>query len=305
MSSTAGSRVTPPRRVPRATNLATVGHRRVTVFVVSQLEDIPPATSGRDPITIARECAAEAGKIIRDGFGRTGVLGVKGRGNVVSEIDLAVERACTTILAREYPAFAILAEETAATVRSNGWMWVIDPLDGTKNFTRGIPHFCFTLALCHGGEPLLGLTLQPLLDETFLAVRGDGAWLNGHRLHVDTSATLASAVIAVDLGYDIGRGTRALDLARELWPRVQAIRVPGSAALDAAYLAASRWDLYVHSNLEPWDIAAALVLVREAGGHVLNRDGSPATLESDAVVAGPPSVLADFLQVAGNLPWKA
>ncbi|GAB4328665.1 MAG: inositol monophosphatase family protein [Dehalococcoidia bacterium] len=275
------------------------------MIVVLHLEGVPPSVSGRDPIAVAQECAARAGRIIRQGFGRSGVVGVKGRGNVVSEVDFAVERACAAILAREYPSFVILGEETASTVRSGGWMWVIDPLDGTRNFTRNIPHFCFTLALCHGGQPLLGLTLQPLLGETFLAATGGGAWLNGERLHVDQAATLANAIVAVDLGYDLGRGARTLDLARQLWPRVQAIRVPGSAALDAAYLAAGRWDLYVHSNLQPWDIAAAIVLVREAGAEILDRDGSPATIESEAVVAGAPSILHEFHQVARDLPWKA
>lgn len=269
------------------------------------LEELPRSTSGRDAVTVAQECAAEARRIIRDGFGHTAVLGVKGRGNVVSDVDFAVERACTAILAHEFPSIALMGEETAATVRSDAWMWVIDPLDGTKNFTRGIPHFCFNLALCHRGDPLLGLTLQPLLDETFLAIRSSGAWLNDQPIHLNTEATLSDAVIAIDLGYDIDRGARALELAQRLWPRVQAVRIPGSAALDAAYLAAGRWDLYVHSNLQPWDIAAGLVLVREAGGQILNRDGSPATIESDAVVAGPPRLLDEFLPVAADLPWKA
>ena len=227
------------------------------MFAVFHLEGVPPSTSGHDAVAVAQECAAAAGRLLREGFGHSGIPAVKGRGNVVSEVDFAVERACTAILAREYPSFAVLGEETASTVRSDGWMWVIDPIDGTKNFTRTIPHFCFTLALCHRREPVLGLTLQPLLRETFLAVRGGGAWLNGQRLAVDPATTLADAVVALDLGYDLRRGARTLDLARELWPRVQALRVPGSAALDAAYLAAGRWDLYVHSNLQPWDIAAA------------------------------------------------
>lgn len=269
------------------------------------IKDVPASVSGLGPVEVAQWCAREARQIIRERFGRAGAIGVKGRGNVVSEVDVAVERACTAILNREYPGFAVLAEETAAGVRSDGWMWVIDPIDGTKNFTRGIPHFCFTLALCHCREPVLGLTLQPLLDETFLAIRGQGAWLNGERLNGPVASNLADAVVAVDLGYDLERGARTLDLARHFWPRVQAIRVPGSAALDAAYLAAGRWDLYLHANLQPWDIAAAIVLVREAGARILDRDGSPATIDSEAVVAGTPAMLQEFQQVAAGLPWGA
>src|SRR5690606_17215252 len=115
-------------------------------------------------------------------------------------------------------------------------------------------------------EPIAAVTTHPLLGDEFLAVRGQGLSLNGVPQPALDATALADAVIAVDLGYEISLGARNLDLASYLWPRVQALRIPGSAALDAAYLAAGRWDLYVHSNLEPWDIAAGLLLVREAGG---------------------------------------
>jgi fructose-1,6-bisphosphatase/inositol monophosphatase family enzyme len=266
--------------------------------------DLPVSSSGADATAIALRCADVANRIIQEGYGQAAVAGVKGRGNVVTETDLAVERAITGILAREFPAHAVLSEETAAGTRSDGWMWIVDPLDGTKNFSRGIPHFAFTIALCFDSEPVIGLTTHPLLRDTYLAIHGQGTTLNGHRVTVTDCATVMDAVVAVDMGYDAARARQQLATAMHLWPGMQSLRVPGSAALGFAYLAAGKWDIYLHSDLEPWDVAAGLILVREAGGVVMQRDGAPATIQSRAVAAATPGVYADFVKLAGNLPWE-
>ena len=258
--------------------------------------DLPVSASGSSALGVAQRCSKEASAIIRAGFGRTGVSGVKGRGNVVTEVDLAVEQMCQEILKAEYPEHAILSEETASTVRDEGWMWVVDPVDGTKNFSRGIPHFCFTIALCFAHEPLVALTCQPLLDDEFTAVKGDGTRVNGEPA-TTSSVSLADAVVAIDLGYDVDKGRANLDLAGLLWPKIGTLRIPGSAALDAAYLAAGRWDFYAHSSLEPWDIAAGLLLVREAGGDVRRPNGDPATIYDAAVVAGSPVILDSIAEL--------
>lgn len=265
--------------------------------------DFPVSSSGADATAVALQCADAADRIIRAGYGQTALAGVKGRGNVVTETDLAVERAVTVILRQEFPGHAVLSEETAAGTRSDGWMWVVDPLDGTKNFSRGIPHFAFTIALCFDSEPVIGLTTHPLLGDTFLAVHGQGTTLNGHAVSVTDCATVKDAVVAVDLGYNDARAGQQLATASHLWPGMQSLRVTGSAALGFAYLAAGKWDIYLHSDLEPWDVAAGLILVREAGGLVMQRDGGAATIESRAVAAATPGVYADFVTLAGHLPW--
>lgn len=265
--------------------------------------DLPVSRSGADATAVALQCAGAANSIIRAGYGQTALAGVKGRGNVVTETDLAVERAVTAILSQEFPAHAVLSEETAAGTRSDGWMWIVDPLDGTKNFSRGIPHFAFTIALCFASEPMIGLTTHPLLGDTFLASQGQGTTLNGRAVTVTGCATVQDAVVAVDLGYNDTRAAQQLATASHLWPGMQSLRVPGSAALGFAYLAAGKWDIYLHSDLEPWDVAAGLILVREAGGVVWQRDGAPATIESRAVAAATPGVYADFVRLAGHLPW--
>jgi fructose-1,6-bisphosphatase/inositol monophosphatase family enzyme len=268
-------------------------------------EGLPLSRTGRSALEVARACAGEARQIMLAGFGRVGVSAVKGRGNVLTETDLAVEHRVAEVLRGEYPDHALLSEETASETRSDGWLWVVDPLDGTKNFSRGIPHFCFTIALCKDAQPLLGLTLQPILGEEFLALAGQGASLNGQPIRVSDARTVGESIVAVDMGYDDQRARRQLELALHLWPGMQSLRIPGSAALGIAYVAAGRWDLFVHADLYPWDLAAGLLLVREAGGVVSDRDGGPAGLYSRGIVAASPPVHDDFVALAGRLPWRA
>lgn len=240
-----------------------------------------------------------------DAFGRVSVSGIKGRGNVVTETDLAVESMTLGALREAFPEHSILSEETAATTRSEGWLWVVDPVDGTKNFSRGIPHFSFSIALCWRGEPVVGLISHPVLDLEVAAVRGEGCTVNGVPSHVTDARTIQESVLGVDLGYDDKSAALQLEVIRTLWPGMQSLRVMGSAALGLAYVAAARWDIFLHSDLQPWDLAAGLLLVREAGGVVMDRDGAQATLMSRAVVAANRDVYRDFVELAGHLPWHA
>lgn len=204
---------------------------------------------------VARRCAAEAQRIIDAASGNVAVTSAKGRGNVVTATDLAVERAVVTMLGHEYPGHAILAEETADDVREDGWMWVIDPIDGTKNFSRAIPHFGFAIALCRDSDPLVALTLHPPTGDEFTAIRGQGCRLNGVPCHVSDAASVRDAVVAMDMGYDDARGTEQLAAAIAIWPAMQSLRIAGSAVLGPAFVAAGRWDIYIHRDLRPWDIA--------------------------------------------------
>lgn len=266
--------------------------------------ELPVSKSGKTAAEVAELAAMAARKVIMDGFGKAAVSGVKGRGNVVTETDLASEQAVMAVLREHFPEHAILSEETAATTRDPGWMWVVDPIDGTKNFAQGIPHFGFNLALCYESKPVLAVADHPVLEQLYVAVEGQGTRVNGVPVRVSSAARVADSVVAFDMGYDAERAARQLTLASHLWPGMQTFRVSGSAALGFAFLAAGKWDIYVHSDLQPWDVAAGLLLVSEAGGIVTNRDGSPATIESRAVVAATPGVHADFLRLAQGMPWE-
>ncbi|MBK7125425.1 MAG: hypothetical protein IPH65_05810 [Dehalococcoidia bacterium] len=219
--------------------------------------ELPHGTSGESAADVAMRCAESASALIRQGYGQASLAGVKGRGNVVTETDFAAEHIVLSILREEFPGHAILSEESESTTRSDAWMWVVDPLDGTKNFSRAIPHFGFNLALCHAGQPVLGVTTHPLLGDTYFAVKDEGCFCNGRRIAVSDCRTLAEAVVAIDMGYDAERGARQLELAQAVWPGMQSLRISGSAALGFAYVASARWDIYIHSDLQPWDIAPA------------------------------------------------
>jgi len=181
----------------------------------------------------------------------------------------------------------------------------VDPIDGTKNFSAGIPFFCTNLALCKDGVPQLALTYDPVRREEFLAVRGRGLTVNRSPAYASARSTVLESVLGMDAGFDDARGARIFEIMVRIWPGVQAIRIPGSAALGIAYAACGRFDLFVHHCLYPWDIAAGLLLVAEGGGLITDRDGEPATLFSDSTIAGGPGVHADFRRLTAGLPWRA
>ncbi len=303
------------------------------------MPDLPLSASGQTAADVARLCAREAGAIIMERFPGRGAgrrepmrpeRTMKGRGNFVTETDLACERAVLDILAREYPDHPVLSEETANGRRADdpaypvarpapapplagrpwrepvegGWLWVVDPLDGTHNFSQGIPQFAFNIALCRDGEPVLGLTFAPTTGEEFFAEAGGGLLVNGEPARVSATPALAQSVWGLDMGYDDARAARLIALLAEVWPGVQSVRVMGSAALGLAYAACGRYDLFVHHYLFPWDIAPGIVLVREGAGQIVGRDGEPITIYSEGVVAGAPGPVQDFLRRARGKAWR-
>jgi fructose-1,6-bisphosphatase/inositol monophosphatase family enzyme len=264
---------------------------------------LPIATSGRPAIDVARTAAREAGAYAIERFHRAHDVEVKGRGNLVTETDLEIERRLHDVVQREFPQHGVLSEETAAAAGTDGWVWVIDPIDGTRNFVSGIPYFCINIALCHNGEPAVAVTHDPNRDDTFWAVRGGGAWVNERRAVASQAETVREGVIGIDLGYDDARAQFQLGLARELLPDVQAIRVAGSAALGLAYAAAGRFDVFLHGYLFPWDLAAGILLVQEAGGTITDGSGGPIALTSTTAIAGGAAIHNDLLSWQRDRGW--
>jgi len=247
-------------------------------------------------LEVAVAAAEAAGQIVIESFRQPQEITVKGRGNLLTETDLKSERFLHETFRREFPDCAIMSEETAADTAIDGWVWVIDPLDGTKNFTAGIPHFCVNIALCYDGEPLAGVTYDPNQRECFQAERGGGAFVNGQPIHASDKPDVVSSVLGVDIGYDNERGRAVLEMVNRLFPRMQGLRVSGSAALGMAYAACGRFDLFIHRYLFPWDIAAGMLLVQEAGGVATSETGQPIDITSKTVIAGGQRVHADFLE---------
>jgi myo-inositol-1(or 4)-monophosphatase len=255
---------------------------------------------------VARQAARAAAEIMLSAYKEPVEKTTKSRGNFLTKTDLECERAVLAILAAEYPEVPVLAEETAASVGNwrSGLLWVVDPIDGTANFARGIPTFCFNIALCSGGEPVLGLTLQPVTGDEFAAVVGDGLTVNGEPTQVSPAETMSECLTGFGLGYQYDRSKLILGLLADVWPGLQMLQNVGSAAIALAYAASGRFDLFVHSFLGPWDVAAGLAQVRAAGGLALDRAGGHATIFSEGLVAGAPGPVREFVEKTKDRPWR-
>lgn len=208
--------------------------------------------------------------------------------NLVTQTDLDSEALIVAALERDFPGHRLRAEEggDGGTADAGAPLWLIDPLDGTNNFAHGIGVFAVNLALTWGEELLLGLTYDPLRDELFRARRGGGAWLGGRRLAVSGRATLEESVVATGFPYDKAQNPdNNLAQFAAVMPRVRGIRRMGSAALDLAYVAAGRFDGYWERGIQAWDVAAGILLVREAGGLVTDPEGAPMRWNGGRIVA--------------------
>jgi myo-inositol-1(or 4)-monophosphatase len=240
-------------------------------------------------INVMAAAARKAARgLIRD-FGEVEQLQVslKGPGEFVSTADLHAERTLKAELTRARPGYALLFEESgAAEGTDTRHRWIVDPLDGTTNFLHGIPHFAISIALERDGEVIAGLVYEPTRDEMFWAEKGSGAYLNDRRLRVSARRQLAEAVIGTGIPYG-ARGEHAVYLATlaRVMAATSGVRRFGAAALDLAYVAAGRYDGYWEFGLFPWDIAAGLLLVREAGGFVSDLAGGQTMLTSGNVLA--------------------
>lgn len=223
----------------------------------------------------------------------------------VTEADLASENFLIAELSSLEPGVAFFAEENGyANPTSSDYCWVIDPLDGTTNFSYGIPHFCISVALTHHDRPVMGWVYQPLLDELFVAERGKGAFFNGMPMKVSSTKDLEAAFLLFCTPY--GKNERALKLFEKvllLSQRAYSMRLLGAAALDQAYTAHGRLDGMFFEQLSWWDVAAGSLIVEEAGGKVSDYAGNALTPEFSSLVAGNPWIheaLVEQLKVLGN-----
>lgn len=223
----------------------------------------------KDLLARAAAVVHSAGDIIRDHWNRKKDIRKKGRIDLVTQTDTAVERFLVEELGRLLPDSRFLAEESAATTVPGPRTWIIDPIDGTTNYAHGFPFVCTSVALWDGDKVALGIVHAPMLGETFLAAAGCGATCNGRPMRVSETAQLSDALLATGFPYAIE--THMADILAELervLAATQGVRRPGSAALDLAYTAAGRFDAFYEKALNPWDTAAGWLLTTEAGGCV-------------------------------------
>jgi len=245
--------------------------------------------------------ARKAARALKRDFGEVEKLQVsmKGPGNFVTAADRRAEETLYTELAKARPGYGFLGEEGGAREGADKThRWIVDPLDGTTNFLHGIPHFAISIGLEREGQIIAGLVYNPATDEMFIAERGKGAFLNDHRIRVAARRRLADAVIACGLPH-LGRGDIALGHRETgaMQQQVAGLRRFGAAALDLAWVAAGRVDGYWERNISPWDMAAGMVLVREAGGFVSDCDGGADMFARGNIVAGNEAMQKEVLRV--------
>lgn len=202
----------------------------------------------------------------------------KGRFDLVTEADLASQQAIVAVLSSSFPDHAFLGEEEGASKTRPAPdappTWIIDPIDGTTNYVHDCPFYCISIGLQVQGELVVGAIYDPSRKEMFAAGKGIGAWLNDHRIKVSTIPNLTKALMATGFPADLRGNEKSLDWWKHFSYQTQALRRTGSTALNMAYVAAGRFDAYYAFDNNVWDIAAGVVLVREAGGSVTNIDGS-------------------------------
>jgi myo-inositol-1(or 4)-monophosphatase len=263
-------------------------------------QHLKPQQSSHEPaLNIAVNAARQAGAVILRAFEHLDTIRIetKGRNDFVSEIDKKAEQTIISTLRRSFPDDAILAEESGVREAGEGneYEWIIDPLDGTTNFLHGFPQFSISIARSHRGQLQHGLVFDPLRDEMFTASRGRGAQLNQTRLRVSKARELGQSLLGTGFPYRENDDVDGyLAMFKAMMTRTAGIRRPGSAALDLAYVAAGRLDGFWEANLQPWDMAAGCLLIREAGGLVGDFAGGENHLNSGNVIAANPKLFAQM-----------
>jgi len=251
-------------------------------------------------LNFAIETARAAGNLLLEKYGRISHITKKGDYNLVTEADLASEALIIERIKSHHPRHMILAEESGQTVVVGGdskWKWIIDPLDGTTNFAHGYPCFCVTIALEHEGSVVLGVTFDPTRNELFTAEKGQGASLNFKPIRVSSTEKLSESLIVTGFPYgfkdkpDFARHFTAFLLGS------RGVRRDGSAAIDLAYVACGRFDGFWEEGLNPWDIAAGVLMIEEAGGRVSRYDGARLNIYEPPICATNGAIHEEMLSV--------
>ncbi|MEQ8964291.1 MAG: inositol monophosphatase family protein [Azospirillaceae bacterium] len=248
---------------------------------------------------MVRAASRAAKSLVRD-FGEVEQLQVsrKGPADFVSNADRDAEKILREELAKARPKFGFLLEESGAVAGESGQRWIVDPLDGTTNFLHGVPQWAISIGAEENGQIVAGVVYNPVSDELFWAEKGQGAFLNDRRIRVSARKRMVDALIGVGAPF-AGRGD-ADQVAAEfaaVMPKVAGIRRFGAASLDLAYVAAGRLDGFWETGLSPWDVAAGMILITEAGGFVTEIDGGRKPMENASLLAGTPTMHFELMKL--------
>jgi myo-inositol-1(or 4)-monophosphatase len=251
-----------------------------------------------DFLKIAETACRRAGAIQLDGMKQSLTIDFKGAINLVTDVDRACERAIVDLIQGSFPDHDILAEEGTGQRKDSPYKWIIDPLDGTTNYTHGYRLFCTSIALEFKGEIVLGAVYEPNLDEMYLAEKNNGATLNGNNLQVSQIPSLDKAMLCTGFAYNIREtANNNLNHFENFLMKAQAVRRDGVAAVDLCFLAAGRYDGFWELNLFPWDVAAGFLILEEAGGRVTNFSGQTFDVYQKEILASNGKIHREMVQV--------
>lgn len=249
-------------------------------------------------LAVACDAARAAGRLLKEHVGGTREISYKGEIDLVTEMDRLSERTIVLALREAFPGHGILAEEEARIENGSGYLWIVDPLDGTTNYAHGYPNFAVSIGLEREGALAAGVVYDPLRDELFTAVAGGGAHLNGRPIRVSANDALIRSLLATGFPYDRARSSENnLNYFNALIMAAQEVRRSGSAALDLCSVAAGRLDGYWELKLKPWDVAAGALIVLEAGGTVSDLSGVRFGIHDREIVASNGRVHGQMLEV--------
>ena len=256
-----------------------------------------------DYLRVCEEAVRTGGRVVQEWVGRFDVR-LKGPADLVTQADLASQEAVQKAVLGAFPQHCLLGEETLpnddAAERAE-YRWIVDPLDGTTNFVHGMPHYCVSLALERNGELLVGAVYDPTRDECFTAATGQGACLNGEPIHPSGVTAISEALAVVGFPYDVRRDSPDVLVFLEMMGRCHGIRRTGSTALNLCYLAAGRFDVYWSYSTNIWDIAAGILIAREAGGRITSPVGGDFAVEDPCfLAAATPELHAQLRDIAAT-----
>jgi myo-inositol-1(or 4)-monophosphatase len=249
----------------------------------------------------AVEIAREAGKVLREEFARPPDIAYKGDFDLVTQADRRAEEVIVARLHKYFPEHAIAAEEGSGRESASEFCWHVDPLDGTTNFAHGYPCFAVSIALAQGDALLAGVVYNPIYDELFAAARGAGATFNGQTMRVSKNATLATSLLCTGFPNHKRQAHPNIHYYWDFTLRSHGVRRDGSAALDLACVAAGRFDAFWEFGLKPWDTAAGVLLVEEAGGKISDLAGEPYRLGGPTILASNTLVHVEMQRVAADI----
>jgi len=252
-------------------------------------------------LEIAIDIAQEAGKVLREEMERPPTIAYKGDFDLVTQADRRSEAVIVSRLHKCFPEHAVAAEEGTGKDTGSEYRWHVDPLDGTTNFAHGYPCFCVSMALARKNELLLGVIYNPVYDELFAAARGEGATLNGKKIHCSKIGALKSSLLCTGFPNHDRQSHPNIHFYWDFTLRSHGVRRDGSAALDLACVAMGRFEGFWEFGLNPWDTAAGVVLVEEAGGKISDLQGQPYTLGGPSILASNGLVHAEMVKVAAEV----